>query len=276
MTPSILIVDDEQRLREMMAYVLQDEGYQVTQAADGETAIELLQQMDDGSDDSPCCDVVITDLVMGDVDGIAVMQKARSLLNSPQVIVLTGQGSMQTAIDAVNAGAFAYLLKPCAPEILREHVDAALRHRAQQQNRAEQANAWASISQAFDHIQHREPGTTSPPPPQDTPPADATINVGKLSIDTRRHEVRFAGELLHTTPIEYHILLGLASAPEQAITFRELAQQTHGHNVSRQDAQNLLGWHIRNLRKKLAPGTIVSVRGVGYMLTTPDDPDATP
>lgn len=283
MTAQVLIVEDEDRLREMMAYALVEEGYTVTQAPNGEVAINLLLQ---NRPAELSYAVVITDLVMGSIDGIEVMNVARNLSDPPEVIVLTGHGSLETAIAAVDGKAFAYLLKPCAPDQLRERVAAALSFRAEQLRQHEKVSAWNTINEVFSQVQGQgssENKNVSRPIPgpaerseqethdDDQHTATRCLAVGDLRIDTFRHEVTFNGSVVHVTPTEYKILLCLAYVPCRVVPFSDIIAQTHGPDVhmTRQEARDLLFWHVRNLRAKVDRRYIASVRGVGYMLCPP-------
>ncbi len=283
MNAHVLVVEDEQRLREMLAYVLEDDGYQVTQAPDGETAIALLTETHSAHDTFA---VVITDLVMGDVGGIEVMHVARHLPDAPEVILLTGHGSLESAIAAVDQKAFAYLLKPYPPNQLRERVAAALKHRADMRQILESTRSATDTAgkSGAELLSTRNPETAvlpdTPPayasqPPAESSSASATneryLRVGQLCIDTYRHEVMFASKQLDITPTEYKILLCLATTPGRAVPFTEIVVHTHGRNIARYEAKDLLGWHIRNLRTKFDRRYLISVRGVGYMLADPEE-----
>ncbi|PLX89329.1 MAG: diguanylate cyclase response regulator [Desulfuromonas sp.] len=101
---NILIVDDELFFRELYREQLSEDGYRVDVCEDGETAI---QRIAEGG-----IDLVLTDMVMPAKDGLAVLKAARSMLNSPEVILMTGHASIETAIAALKNGAHDYLLKP--------------------------------------------------------------------------------------------------------------------------------------------------------------------
>ncbi|MBI9076728.1 MAG: response regulator [Desulfatibacillum sp.] len=105
---SILFVDDDYYSREATARDLKSRGYQVTTAPDGETALELLAKNS--------FNLVITDLVMDQVDGIEVLKTAKNMHPDIMVIILTGYGDMSSAIEALRLSADDYLLKPCDPE----------------------------------------------------------------------------------------------------------------------------------------------------------------
>ncbi len=81
--------------------------------------------------------------------------------------------------------------------------------------------------------------------------------------------MRYQGELIALTPIEYAILSVLAETPASVVTYGRLARQSHAANLSEREAYALLRTHVPNLRRKIAPGYLISVRGVGYMLDSP-------
>ncbi len=103
-TSRILVVDDEQSLRIIISQVLSDDGHDVTVAANGEEALELFER-----EPFP---IVFTDIVMGDLNGLELLQKIKELQPETQVIVVTSHASLDTAITALRAGAYDYLVKP--------------------------------------------------------------------------------------------------------------------------------------------------------------------
>jgi DNA-binding NarL/FixJ family response regulator len=107
---SILFVDDEETIRKSSARELRLEGFTVTTAAGGSEAISALQTKQ--------YDVLITDLMMPDIDGFAVLKAAKKLVPLTSVIILTGYGDMHSAIDALRLGADDFTLKPCEVEEL--------------------------------------------------------------------------------------------------------------------------------------------------------------
>ncbi|NJO07221.1 MAG: response regulator [Chloroflexaceae bacterium] len=128
-TPAILLVEDDPAARGVTKDILQRAGYNVTAAPDGESALRLLGEQE--------FSVVVTDIRMRMVDGIRVLEEARKQPYSPEVILLTGYGSMESAVAALRLGAYDYLLKPCHPDQLVEGVQRALYHRAEQISQAE-------------------------------------------------------------------------------------------------------------------------------------------
>ena len=101
----LLLVDDDPFILEGIGEDLERNGYHVTRAASGEIAVDLLE--------SARFDLVITDLVMDSTDGIQVLKKTRELNADAQVIILTGFGDIESAIEAMRNQADDFLLKPC-------------------------------------------------------------------------------------------------------------------------------------------------------------------
>lgn len=107
---SVLLVDDEESIRVAIRYTLQKAGYDVTVAESGEEAIGKLTDNH--------FDIVVTDLIMEGMDGIEVLKKALSLCPDILVTIITGHGSLPSAVDALRLGAFDYMLKPCSNDEL--------------------------------------------------------------------------------------------------------------------------------------------------------------
>lgn len=104
----ILLVDDDELILKTQSAILREKGFIVTTAKDGWSAIELLKTRH--------FDLVITDLMMGEIDGIAVLKSAKEINSDICVIILTGYGDLKSAIDALRLNAADYLLKPCETE----------------------------------------------------------------------------------------------------------------------------------------------------------------
>jgi two-component system response regulator PilR (NtrC family) len=125
----VLVVDDEQSMRELLGIMLRQVGYDVTQADGGEAAIQTLKTTD-------VFDLVITDLRMRKVDGLAVLRAAKE--HSPQTVVLvvTAFASTETAVEAMKLGAYDYVTKPFKLDELKLTIANALeRKRLQDENR---------------------------------------------------------------------------------------------------------------------------------------------
>jgi DNA-binding NtrC family response regulator len=122
-TPSsILVVDDDRVTRDLLQEVLSEEGYQVVTSSSGEEALEIGKQ--------ECFDVIISDMKLGsELNGLDVLRAYKSVQPESEVILITAFGSMETAIEAVKAGAFDYLSKPFKIEEVILHVQRALNNR---------------------------------------------------------------------------------------------------------------------------------------------------
>ena len=110
----ILVVDDEELIRDLLKMVLIDEGYTVVTAADGEEAIERLNK-------SPF-DLVITDLVMPKANGVEVLRAAKGIDPDYPVMVITGYPSVETVTKLVRLGAGDYLTKPFNLDVVKVTV----------------------------------------------------------------------------------------------------------------------------------------------------------
>ncbi len=121
MPDAILVADDEPGVRESLAEVLRDAGYTVQTAADGTAALAALDEYDFA--------VVVTDLRMPGADGLSVLKRARDISPQTLVLVMTAHGSVDTAVEALRAGAADYLLKPVMFEDLLAKVERLLEHR---------------------------------------------------------------------------------------------------------------------------------------------------
>src|SRR5437870_10404918 len=119
--PRILIVDDQRNMRTTTALVLRQQGYQVTEAESGEAALSRLL--------AEPFDVVLTDLKMAPLDGLAVLRGALEISPSTQVILMTGFGTVESAVAAMQQGAHDYISKPFKQEELLVRVQRALANR---------------------------------------------------------------------------------------------------------------------------------------------------
>src|SRR5512137_460182 len=110
----VLVADDEPRLGNLVGQMLQLDGHEVLRVGGGQDALAALAP--------GRFDVVVTDLRMPGVDGLAVLRAARALPSPPGVILMTAHGSAESAVEAMKAGAADYLTKPFAMDELRMRV----------------------------------------------------------------------------------------------------------------------------------------------------------
>ena len=114
----ILIIDDEEIVRTSCQRILEPEGYSVKTADNGKAGVTLLK--------NNTFDLVITDLMMPDMDGIDVLRKTRETWPDTEVIIMTGYGTVKTAVRAMKIGVFDYIEKPFSPEDLLSITSKAL------------------------------------------------------------------------------------------------------------------------------------------------------
>jgi DNA-binding NtrC family response regulator len=118
MNPRILIAEDEEKMRRVLEIMLTQDGYRIDTAEDGIKALSLCEKKS--------YDLVITDLKMPEMDGLALMRRLRRVSPEVPVIVVTAFGSVQTAVEAMKEGAFDYITKPFDREEIRVLVSKAL------------------------------------------------------------------------------------------------------------------------------------------------------
>jgi DNA-binding NtrC family response regulator len=125
--PHILIIDDEPIALSNMSHVLEREGYKVTACENGESGLAAMQSTE--------FDIVLTDLRMPGIDGMDVLRHIRESIPDLPVIMITGQATLDSAVDAMKAGAFHYIAKPFRLNEAREVVRSALElHRVKREN----------------------------------------------------------------------------------------------------------------------------------------------
>jgi two-component system response regulator PilR (NtrC family) len=121
MKERILVADDERELRDVLIGFLKGEGYEVDGAEDGEAALALLRET--------AYDLVLTDLRMPKLDGVGLLKEGLALYPDLLVVVMTGFATIESAVDAIRAGAYDYLSKPVRIAELSEKIKRALEKR---------------------------------------------------------------------------------------------------------------------------------------------------
>ncbi len=115
---TILVIDDKESELETMSDALSNQGYRIVSTSSGEEALEIMKKQP--------FDVVLTDLKMPDVEGMEILKAARAMDSQPQVIMITGYGSIDKAVEAMRSGAEDFIPKPIGLAELREKVRKAL------------------------------------------------------------------------------------------------------------------------------------------------------
>lgn len=124
MPEKILIVEDEETLSSSLKRVFSRDGYEVDTVGNAESALEML--------DKGIYDIIITDIILPGIDGIELLKRIKEKLPDQTVIIITAYASLETAIDALRAGAYDYVIKPIIHEEIKQIVRNALKQRALQ------------------------------------------------------------------------------------------------------------------------------------------------
>ena len=129
MSASILVVDDEESILASLSSILEDEGYQVTVGKSGADALRAY------TTDPP--DLMLLDIWMPEMDGLETLRRVRELVPTAQVMMMSGHGSIETAVKAIKLGAYDYIEKPLSLENVTLRVKHALdQYRLEQENRS--------------------------------------------------------------------------------------------------------------------------------------------
>ncbi|MHB8629722.1 MAG: response regulator [Aggregatilineales bacterium] len=258
---TILVVDDEPVIREFLARVLENAGYTVQRAANGREALRHLET-------SPF-DLLLTDIKMEHLDGVELLAEARSRRPDLAVILLTGYATVQSAVAALRHGAANYLLKPIKNEDLLAAVASALEARTREQHRDRAEAALTQVQTLLQQVGDTETGVSL------VPVVSSSMVCGLLRLDTAAYIATLNGRRLDLTPTEFRLLVTLVQAPGAAIEYVKLVQMACGYLCTRQEAREIIGTHVLNLRQKMgiSPGQplhVESVRSVGYRLIPPE------
>ena len=228
---TILVVEDEQRLRGLVRGYLEHEGFAVLTAADGLTALDLARQH------AP--DLVVLDLMLPGLDGLEVCRRLRSFSDA-YVIMLTAKAEEIDRIVGLEVGADDYLTKPFSPRELIARVRAMLRR--PRHGRAEA--------------------------PPDVPPPQ---RFGSLLIDHARHEVTLDAAVVPLTTLEYGLLTTLAAHSGCVFTRDQLLERVWGADYFGDDHVvdvHIANLRRKLGDDPAAPHYIETVRGAGYRFAT--------
>lgn len=260
-TPRILVVDDEVTTRLSLAELLRLEGYDVTMAASGEEALDVMAAH------SPF-DLMVLDIKMPGMDGLQLTEAVQQRSPDTVIILLTAFGTLETAIQALRRGAHDYLLKPCPVSQILESVRKGLSKRYQEQQRKKLVSR---LEQTLSELRTIEqPDVAIPPPPA---PAERYLEVQDMRLDRGRRQVWIGHRSVDLTPTEYKLLSYLMERADQVCSPQQLVRQAQGYETDPWGARAIVRVHIRRLRRKLEPDPaqpryIVNVRGVGYTFPT--------
>ncbi|RAV31978.1 MtrAB system response regulator MtrA [Corynebacterium heidelbergense] len=220
MSATILVVDDDPAISEMLTIVLESEGFRTIVVGDGNSAVAAARE------NHP--DLILLDVMLPGLNGIDVCREIREESTVP-IVMLTARTDTVDVVLGLESGADDYIHKPFKPKELVARVRARLRRN-----------------------------------PEERPD---TLQVGDVRIDVSGHQVSRNGVEIALTPIEFELLVTMASRPRQVFSREELLEQVWGYRKS--GDTRLVNVHIQRLRAKIEvdpddPRIIQTVRGIGY------------
>lgn len=241
--PRLLIVDDDARLRGFLAEELALEGYAVAEAGDGQAALQTARR---GK-----ADLLVLDWTLPDFSGVEVCRRLRATGVLIPVLMLTGRDEVRDRVEALDAGADDYLVKPFSIEELLARLRAL-------QRRAGTGSANQAAGQAAS--------------------AAELLSMDNLEVDTASREVSRGGEPIQLSVKEYELLLALLAEPGRVQSRESLLRRVWGEYFCGDD--NVLDVYVSYLRRKLEPAgqptLIQTVRGVGFLLKSGAIKEETP
>ncbi|MDF1996013.1 response regulator transcription factor [Peribacillus frigoritolerans] len=236
MSKKILVVDDEQSIVTLLQYNLEQSGYTVITALDGEQGLEA------AVDIRP--DLVVLDLMLPKMDGLEVCKQLRQQKINIPILMLTAKDDEFDKVLGLELGADDYLTKPFSPREVVARIKAILR-RSQLQSTGSESN------------QDQEEGL---------------LKLGELKVFPERYEAFFDEQQLELTPKEFELLLYLAKNKGRVLTRDQLLSAVWNYDFA--GDSRIVDVHISHLREKIEKDTkkplyIKTIRGLGYKLEEP-------
>ncbi|GCE18612.1 response regulator transcription factor [Dictyobacter kobayashii] len=251
---SILVVEDEIDICNLIRKELESQGHQVYQAFDGEAALSIVDKLP--------LNLVILDWMLPKLDGLTVCRTIRQNHLMP-IIMLTARTDEVDRILGLEVGADDYISKPFSVRELTARVRAMLR-RIDLDTHFAPGSAGANLNSQAHVSTGTEKSSTPGVPPISMTGLPSPIIRGDLYISLSEHTVTLEKRTIDLTPKEYELLVLLSRNPGRAFSREYLLQELWGYDYDGFD--RTVDTHITRLRKKLGPlgEKIMTVWGVGY------------
>jgi DNA-binding response OmpR family regulator len=257
----ILIIDDEAALRHTLARILQHANFEVNTAASGQEGLDLLGQQP--------FDLVYLDIRMPDMNGMDALKAIHARFPELPVVLFTGQPDLNSALEALRQGATDYLLKPLRPDNLIERTETILTRQKQERRKREIRLQIEALEAELKNLENVEgPQELAPGIRND---ADRFFVRGKINLDLHTRRLTLDGQNVNLPPATFDYLLVLLRHSPNVVGYQTLAAEAQGYQVEFREAQELVKWHIYNIRKAIEPNDrnphyLFNVRGIGYRL----------
>jgi DNA-binding response OmpR family regulator len=203
-----------------------------------------------------------------DMDGIQVLREIRKIHQQVPVILLTGHGTMSSALDAIHLEATDFLLKPVKPDDLLRRTKEILRRQFVVRRKQE---IQAQIDQLQTELHRLDTGEEADVLEFQLQESPRYITKGLLQIDLASRRVTFGSKVINLPPTTFDYLVVLASHSPDILGYQQIVAEAQGFQVELREAKELSKWHIYMLRKELEispanPQYVLNIRGKGYRL----------
>lgn len=278
MAETVLIVEDDEDIVELLSLYLTGSGYDVVTAGNGEDALEQLRQHP--------ADIALVDIMMPRMNGYDFIKALRATDNIP-VIIISARTQAADKIVGLDAGADGFIAKPFNPLEVTAQIRALLRRRAT--DVADALAAAGRTAPTSDEARATAPseGEASLPGPDASGPSDRAaaestpapstpsqdgahvLRVGDLAFDTERLELFKGGTPIPLTAAELKIMATFMAAPGRVFSKAQLYACINGESFAGSEASVMV--HVSNIRAKLEddplrPAYIKTIRGMGYKI----------
>jgi two-component system alkaline phosphatase synthesis response regulator PhoP len=258
-TGHILIIDDEAPLRQTLARILQQAGFEVSTAENGEQGLSFIQ--------TSSFDLVFMDLRMPGMAGMDVLKLIHANHPTLPVVLFTAQPDLSSAVDALRNGATDYLLKPLKPQLLIERAQTIITTQ-QKENRKREIALQIEALQA--ELKSLTSGQTGPLQAANLS-ANRFLKRGILVLDLHKRRLLIDEQVINIPPTSFDYLLVLARHSPNIVNYQTLVTEAQGFQADAREAQELTKWHIHQLRQAIEhdarnPSFLINVRGTGYRL----------